>query len=106
MFWNNFIKLCVNSGKSPTSIGIELGFSRASVSNWKDGGIPRETALLKIADYFGVTTAYLLNGDSDKEKATNLEEKGRQAEFADLFSRLTPEQQKMLMAQMKGLLSE
>lgn len=60
MFWDNYLQLCIQKNKTPTAIGIELGFSRATVSNWKNGGIPRETALHKIAVYFGVSIDYLL----------------------------------------------
>lgn len=106
MFKKRFIKLCNEKNVSPTKACKDIGLSSAAFSTWSDNTVPRIATLEKFADYFGVTTAYLLNGDSDKEKTTDLEEKGRQAEFVDLFSQLTPEQQKMLMAQMKGLLSE
>ena len=68
MFWDNYLQLCVEREKSPTSVGLELGFSRATVSNWKNGGVPRETALLKIASYFNVTPDYLLGRTDQKEK--------------------------------------
>lgn len=69
MFWNTFVNLCMEKEKSPTAVGLELGFSRATVSNWKSGGIPRETAIRKIADYFGVTVDYLLGNTDNREKA-------------------------------------
>lgn len=69
MFWNTFVNLCMEKEKSPTAVGVELGFSRATVSNWKSGGIPRETAIRKIADYFGVTPEYLLGETDSREKA-------------------------------------
>lgn len=61
---------------------------------------------MTIDELFLAVDDMLVDMSGDKEKTTNLAEKGRQAEFVDLFSRLTPEQQKMLIAQMKGLLSE
>lgn len=71
MFWNIFVKLCMEKNKSPTAIGTELGFSRATVSNWKTGGAPRETALLKIANYFNVSVDYLL-GNTDETPTKKL----------------------------------
>ena len=106
MFWDNFLKLCEKANKSPNAVGADLGYSSGSITAWKQGRVPKWATISKISDYFGVSTDYLLGNTDQKEKTTNLEEKGRQAEFVDLFSRLTPEQQKMLMAQMKGLLSE
>ena len=60
---------------------------------------------MTIDELFLAVEDMLVDMSGDKKKTTNLAEKGRQAEFVDLFSRLTPEQQKMLIAQMKGLLS-
>lgn len=85
----------------------DLHFGKNQFTYWeKNQTVPNRSTLDGIATYFGVSTDYLLGNTDQKEKTTNLEEKGRQAEFVDLFSQLTPEQQKMLMAQMKGLLSE
>lgn len=67
MFWDIFLRLCIDANKSPTAVGTELGFSRATVSNWKNGGAPRETAIHKIADYFGVTVDYLLGKEQEKK---------------------------------------
>ena len=36
-----------------------LGLSTAIATKWKNGSIPRDSALLKIANYFGVTVEYL-----------------------------------------------
>jgi repressor LexA len=45
-----------------------LGISIGSITKWKNGAVPRETTLLKIADHFGVTVDYLLG----KEKAPDI----------------------------------
>lgn len=68
MFWENFIKLCSQVGKSPTSVVSELGISRGSVTHWRSGKVPLHATLLKIADHFGVTVDYLLG----KEKAPDI----------------------------------
>ncbi len=60
MFWNNFVNLCNNKGKSPNGVCAELGYSTAIATKWKNGSIPRDTTLKKIADYFNVTVDYLL----------------------------------------------
>ena len=60
MFWDNYSDLCKKSNKSPTSVSIELGFTNAACSKWKKGTTPNGKTLQKIADYFGVTTSYLL----------------------------------------------
>jgi transcriptional regulator with XRE-family HTH domain len=42
----------------------ELGFSNGSISKWKTS-MPTLERLQKIADYFGVTINYLMNGEED-----------------------------------------
>lgn len=63
MFWENFLGLCADKGKSPTAVVLDLGLSRSSVTNWKRGVIPNNVAAKKIANYFGVTVASLLGND-------------------------------------------
>ena len=60
MFWGNFIKLCADNNKKPNPVAKELGFGTAAVTHWKNGVIPHDVSLQKIADYFGVTVDYLL----------------------------------------------
>lgn len=69
MFYDQLKKLCYNNGTSPTRIALSLGMSRGNVTHWKNGSKPSIEVLQKIADYFGVTTDYLLNGN-DYENAT------------------------------------
>ena len=59
-FWETYEKLCSNIGKKPTQVGRELSISPASVTQWKNGSIPGGEKLVQIADYFNVTTDYLL----------------------------------------------
>ena len=60
MFWDNFVTLCNQKGKSPNGACAELGFSANTATKWKQGSVPRDTTLRKIADYFGVTVDELL----------------------------------------------
>ena len=63
MFWNNLQKLCATKGITPTGLVNKLEISHGSVTRWKEGSVPRGVNLLKIADYFGVTTDELLESD-------------------------------------------
>lgn len=68
MFWENYLQLCNQVGKSANAVAAEIGFkSSGTVTGWKEGKIPYERNLKKIADYFGVTVADL-TGDSENEK--------------------------------------
>lgn len=69
MFYDIFKKLCEDNGLTPSGAATKIGFNRASVTVWKNTGkAPKQDLLLKIADYFGVTTDYLLTGE-EKEKS-------------------------------------
>lgn len=70
-FWERLENLRKSIGKSQRDIENELGFSTGSYSKWRTS-IPTPDRLIKLADYFGVTTKYLVNGEelnSNKEKA-------------------------------------
>lgn len=48
-----------------TQLGEKLGVKKQSVSNWENGNIvPSIDMLIKIADYFHVSTDYLLGRDT------------------------------------------
>jgi transcriptional regulator with XRE-family HTH domain len=64
MFYETFCRLCQIHSLTPSGAAAEIGFNRASVTMWKSTGkAPKQELLLKIADFFGVTTDYLLGYD-------------------------------------------
>ena len=73
MFYDVFISLCKLKGVKPSRAADDCKINRSNVVSWrKNGYTPRGDALSRIADYFGVTTNYLLgieNFDSEKKKA-------------------------------------
>lgn len=76
MFYDVFVSLCGNKGVSPNKALTDCGISRTSTAKWREGATPRGVTLQKLADYFGVTTDYLLNGNETKN-APDLTEKDR-----------------------------
>jgi len=78
MFWERFYNLCLSRETKPNPVCVELGFSNATATKWKNGSVPGAESLNKIAEYFGVTPAYLLGYTEEKEKSpveTGLSEK-------------------------------
>ena len=67
MFYDVFTDLCERKGVSPNKALIDCGISRTSTAKWREGAIPRGVTLQKLADYFGVTTDYLLTGEDTKK---------------------------------------
>lgn len=53
-FYENFIRLCNDCGKSPSLVATEIGFEKSTVSRWKKGGNPTDASVDKVARYFGV----------------------------------------------------
>lgn len=91
MFWSNLLKLCNEKNTTPNAVCIALGLSPAAATKWRNGAVPRETTLLKIADHFGVTVDYLLGKEKDPatesdELTEYLEELKNRPEMRMLFS--------------------
>lgn len=70
MFYDVFTALCERKGVSPNKALTDCGISRTSTAKWREGAIPRGVTLQKLADYFGVTTDYLLIGEETKKAPT------------------------------------
>lgn len=68
MFWDIYSDLCKRNNTSPNGVAAALGLSNATCTKWKHGATPGGNNLKKIADYFGVTTGYLL-GESAQAPA-------------------------------------
>ena len=104
MFWNRFIDLCSKKNTSPTAVICELGLSRGSVTNWKNGKMPQDVTLNKIANYFNVTIEYL-KGEEDKKEKDSAEDGESLREFVVYHRdgkthkvKFTPEQLKIFQA--------
>lgn len=80
MFWERYVELCNQKGMSPNAVAAECGFTSGSVTGWSRNAVPRRSSLKKIADYFGVSVAYLLG---EEEKAPSEDD----AEWVEIMSR-------------------
>jgi len=73
VFYDTYLMLCNKIGKKPSAVAAELKINKSNVSNWKSSGYtPRGEALQKIADYFQVSTDYLL-GVTERSKLDTAE---------------------------------
>lgn len=59
-------RLCDEKQLAITALEKELGFGRGSIGKLRSSNTSAER-LQKIADYFGVTVAYLMTGEEKKE---------------------------------------
>lgn len=69
MFYDRFVKLCNERGDYPTAVAEKIGVNRSAASRWAKGAMPRDVTLLRLADYFGVTVAYLK--DEEEQNGQN-----------------------------------
>ena len=79
VFYDLFCTLCKQKNVSPTRAALEIGLSKSTATKWKNSGAtPNGETLAKIADYFDVSTDYLLSdgetGDN-KKAASDLSRK-------------------------------
>lgn len=81
MFYANFLNLCAERKESPSGVAKKIGLSNAAANGWKNGKMPSDVTLAKLAQHFGVTTDYLLTGEQ-KEKAPTQEDE-RKITFDD-----------------------
>ena len=77
-FYNIYVKLCKEIGKTPSRVAVEAGFSKATVNRWKNGGGCTDANLVTLSDYFtkqlgrSITVEYLTGEEPvQKEKTIN-----------------------------------
>lgn len=69
MFYDRFKALCDQRGISCNKAALEMGLSNATPTAWKKRGLtPKADTLEVIANYFGVSTDYLI-GKEEKENS-------------------------------------
>lgn len=70
MFYDRFELLCKNKGMTPTAVARENGITQQAVSLWKQrGSTPNANTIKTLADYFGVSTDFILGNDTGSTKA-------------------------------------
>lgn len=94
-FYDIFEQLCAEKGVTPTQAGRDNGIAQGVVSMWKKrGSTPNALTLVKLAEYFNTTPAYLAGNsmakspliNDDEELTEYLEELRTRPEQRMLFS--------------------
>lgn len=61
--YEKFVELLVKNNKTAYAVSKETGISQSVLSDWKRGrSNPKVDKLQKLADYFGVSIEYFLEG--------------------------------------------
>jgi len=71
LFYENLLKICKERGTTPTNVTTALGISGGTLGQWKKGSSPTGKIIIRFADYFDVTTDYLLTGKEPSSWSKN-----------------------------------
>ena len=67
-FYNILLDLCIEKNIKPTTAVKEMGITGPAVNRWKNGSMPNDVTLMKIAKYFDVSIEYLKTGQEPEAK--------------------------------------
>lgn len=65
MFFDQLVKACEMRDITVTRLTTQLAISKSNVTNWKNGTIPNGEVIVRISDYLGVSTDFLLKGSDN-----------------------------------------
>lgn len=105
MFYEKLNALCKSRGLTVTSLLKELNISTSKGTAWKNGSIPKGDILSKLADYFNVSTDYLL-GNTDTPRSSNSDIDSQTLEFMRMFERLPSNKRELALKVMKVFLDD
>ena len=88
MFYDTFLNLCNQKGISPSAALLEMGFQKSVGTRWKNGMIPRDANLRKVADYFSVSVDYLLGNEKKPLDSTAESDEIKRLQKDERFIRL------------------
>ncbi|MEL4106872.1 helix-turn-helix transcriptional regulator [Oscillospiraceae bacterium WX1] len=103
MFIDNYMKICMLKGISPTRLLSNLKISKSSYSHWKSGGEPLNETKKKIADYLHISIDELEAGQIKKEPTDeNRELSEIDKRIIDGFMKLTDHEKRLVLAQIEA----
>lgn len=70
MFFDRFKALCIEQNASPNAVAPKIGVSSGTITNWGNGRLPKVDALIKVSQFFGVSTDYLLGLSDNRNESS------------------------------------
>lgn len=86
--FSRIISLCDKCGINQSDLEKELGFGKGTISKWKSNPNPSAEKLLLVADYFNVSTDFLLKG-TDSNGLTEKDAKDIAKDLDNIMEKLT-----------------
>lgn len=101
-FYQVFLKYCNKKGIAPSRAALNIGLSKTAANGWKDGSIPSDANIAKLAELFGIT--YEEFQDEIKKEAPT--EIGEGSKVFEKFSQLDEADKAYISGQIDALLSK
>jgi transcriptional regulator with XRE-family HTH domain len=71
VFFERLSELCHENKTSPNAVARKLSISSGSITAWKKGSYPRTETLQRLADYFKVSSDYLMGKVDEPNRASS-----------------------------------
>lgn len=100
-FYENFVYQCAKKKISPSAAAKAIGLSNAAATGWKNGKVPFDATIIKLAEFFDCTTEDLLSEEKQKPVLPD----GLNAETYELVMRFlaaTPDQQQLVLGALRA----
>lgn len=104
MFINILENLCKSKNTTVTTVLKELNISTSKGTAWRTGSVPNGIILLELADYFNVSTDYLL-GREQPAVSTAVQFSENELELLKHFRQLTERNQLKALGRVEEVLS-
>lgn len=103
-FGERLKKLRAKKGITQEKLATDLNIPESSIRRLEIAdGVPRMDRLKQIADYFGVSTDYLLGKNDNQNKEKGFLSDDHVMHAAEIFSKLSKEEQSNLLNLMQGM---
>lgn len=109
VFYDNLKKECERQGLKITSIVLECGGNKGSLSGWKNGASPNSNIVMKLSVRLNVPTDYLLFGKETTSKVIEIPKVSlteNETELLNLFKQLSYREQLKLIGKVEGMIEE
>lgn len=94
--------LIQKSSLKKSQILRDLQLSTSTLSDWEKGkGNPSSSAIMKLANYFNVSTDYILLGEKNSSDSTLSDD---EYHCLELYNRMTEREKEICLAYMQGIL--
>lgn len=90
MFFDNFDRYCKQLGKTNSEVTKAIGLDPSSCTGWRNGSVPRNSTLKKLADYFGITVEELMGKKKEPAGMGGLEWEWELGDIEAVYKNATP----------------